>query len=242
MQDNGIYFGGLIMKFLVLSDLHAHNKVLDKLDEQFAKANGVLFGGDFAECFKPETGKAALEKLCSKHESIYAVLGNCDNEDFLEEMEKQDVSVEKSLVFHEGIAICGAGGGTKFTGKTEFERTEEEILSDFDIMKTSIEQIGDKSLWNSLILISHNPPKAQKVDAVNENLHAGSQMFTDYIKENQPLAVICGHIHEGTGIEKIGNTIVINPGSVGENGTYAWLTVKKDDNGNWNADAVLEKI
>ena len=39
------------MKFLVISDLHAHNDVLDKMDAQFKEADGVLFAGDFAECF-----------------------------------------------------------------------------------------------------------------------------------------------------------------------------------------------
>ena len=98
------------MKLLVISDLHAHNDVLDKMDSLFEQADAVIFGSDFAECLKPETGKDALEKLCSKHENIFAVLGNCDNEDFLEELEAQDVSVEKSLGVHEGRAFAGSGG------------------------------------------------------------------------------------------------------------------------------------
>jgi len=218
------------MKFLVISDLHANNAMLDKLDEEFKACDAVLFGGDFAECFKPETGKEALEKLCAKHENIFAVLGNCDNEDFLEELDNQDISVEKSLVFHEGIAFAGAGGGTIFTGKTEFERTEEDILSDFDIVKNSVEQSGDSSLWKSLILISHNPPKDTKCDAVNAELHAGSAQFTDFIKNYQPVAVICGHIHEGKAVDKIGETVVINPGALQE-GNYATMTVEKDGDG-----------
>ena len=224
------------MKFLVISDLHANNSMLDKLNDEFKTCDAVLFGGDFAECFKPETGKGALEALCAKHETIFAVLGNFDNEDFLEEIENQDISVEKSLVFHDGLAFAGSGGGTKFTGKTEFERTEEEILSDFDIVKTSVEQTGDDSLWKSLILISHNPPKDTKCDAVNAELHAGSQMFTDYIKEHQPLAVICGHIHEGIGIDKIGETVVINPGALQE-GHYAVMNVEKNGD-SWKVENV----
>ena len=219
------------MKLLVISDLHAHNDVLDKMDSLFEEAYAVIFGGDFAECFKPETGKGALEKLCSKHESIFAVLGNCDNEDFLEELEAQDISVEKSLVFHDGLAFAGSGGGTYFTGKTEFERTEDECLSDFDIVKNSVEQTGDASLWQSLILISHNPPVGEKLDSFDGEHHVGSQKFTDFIKENKQLAVVCGHIHEGTGIEKFGDTVVINPGSLGEAETYAWLEVEKDGDG-----------
>jgi len=216
------------MKLLVISDLHANNAVLDKMDEVFSSADAVLFAGDYAECFKPETGEGALKALCAKHETIFSVLGNCDNEVFLEDLEEQDVCVEKTLAFHEGLAIAGAGGGTYFTGKTEFERTEEEILADFEIVENSVSESSDDSLWKNLILISHNPPKCQLCDKVNETLHAGSQLFTDYIEKNQPLAVVCGHIHEGIGIEKIGGTTVINPGSLGE-GNYAWMELEKKD-------------
>lgn len=219
------------MKILVISDLHAHNEVLDKMDDLFGQADAVIFGGDFAECFKPETGKSALDALCSKHDTIFAVLGNCDNELFLKDLEEKDISVEKSLVFHEGLAFAGSGGGTKFTGKTEFEREEDEIMSDFDIVLNSIKETGDSSLWKSLILISHNPPVCGLLDSFDGEHHAGSQKFTDFIKENQPLAVVCGHIHEGTGIGKIGNTVVINPGSLGEKGTYVWLEVEKEGDG-----------
>lgn len=227
------------MKLLVISDLHAHNDVLDKMDDIFSAADAVLFAGDFAECFKPETGDEALERLCSKHDTIFAVLGNCDNEVFLGDLEEKDICVEKALVFHEGLAFAGSGGGTKFTGKTEFERTEEECLGDFDILVNSVEQGGDNSLWQNTILISHNPPKGKTVDAVNAALHAGSQMFTDFILEHKPLAVICGHIHEGVGSEKIGDTVVINPGSLGEKGTYYWLEVEKE-NGSWKVTKVEE--
>ena len=229
------------MKFLVLSDLHANNSILDKMDEQFSKADGVIFAGDFAECFKPETGKAALEALCTKHDSIFAVLGNCDEPEFIEELEEQDICIERSLVFHEGLAFAGSGGGTYFTGKTANERQENEILSDFNIVENSVKDTGDASLWKSLILVSHNPPKDTKCDAVNAELHAGSQLFTDFIRENQPLAVICGHIHEGRAIDKIGETVVINPGPLLES-NYAWLEVEKKD-GEWKVtDAKLCKV
>ena len=155
------------------------------------------------------------------------------------DLEDKDICVEKALLFHEGLAFAGSGGGTKFTGKTEFERTEEECLADFDVVVHSAAD-GDGTLWNNTILISHNPPKGKTVDAVNAALHAGSQMFTDFILEHKPLAVICGHIHEGRGVEKIGDTTVINPGSLGEKKTYVWLEVERDSNGNWKVSNVEE--
>ena len=106
----------------------------------------------------------------------------------------------------------------------------------------SVEQSGDNSLWRSLILVSHNPPVGEKIDSFDGEHHAGSQKFTDFIKANKPLAVVCGHIHEGTAIEKIGDTVVINPGSLGEAGTYAWLELEKDGDGWKVSKAELQKL
>ena len=71
------------MKFLAISDLHGNVSVLDKLDSVFKSVDAVLFAGDFCECFKTETGKPALDALIKKHDEIYAVLGNCDEPDFI---------------------------------------------------------------------------------------------------------------------------------------------------------------
>ena len=247
------------MKFLVISDLHAKNDILDKMDAQFKEADAVLFAGDFEDPMeeahlmssstivpvsfhlKPETGADALYNLCLKHDTIFSVLGNCDSPDFVEILEEKDVSVQRSLVFHDGLAFAGSGGATIFTGKTEFEREEDDILSDFDIVLNACNESGDKSLWNKVILISHNPPKNTICDAVNPELHVGSQKFADFILENQPLAVITGHVHEGKGVEKIGNTTVINPGALME-GNYAWLEVKKSGDSWTVVSASLESV
>ena len=38
-------------------------------------------------------------------------------------------------------------------------------------------------------------------------------------------------LRSGVGIEKFGDTVVINPGSLGEAETYAWLEVEKSGDG-----------
>ena len=44
------------MRFLVLSDIHGDIAALEKLDEEFAAADAVLFAGDFARFNEPDTG------------------------------------------------------------------------------------------------------------------------------------------------------------------------------------------
>ncbi len=224
------------MKFLLISDLHGEIKILDKLDEEFKKADAVLFAGDFAKFNHPETGLPALEKLCRKHDTIFSVIGNCDEADFIEELEKRDISVHKSLARFEGLLICGSSGGSEFTHTTPFERSDEELVSDFKLIQ---EQGGTD--WNNLIAIMHNPPKDTDCDKISAGAHVGSPLLRKFIDEYQPLAVLTGHIHESAGICKCGNTTVINPGALCD-GKYAWLEVEKSDGKFFVKDAKLCSI
>ena len=224
------------MKFLVISDLHGNLEVLDKMNEIFKQADGVIFAGDFAKFGSEETGLPALEKLCSKHDTIFSVIGNCDNPSIIEETEKRDISVEKQLVMYEGLAFAGSGGGSKFTGTTPNEKSEEELMEDFKIITEQGEQE-----WSNFIAVSHNPPKNTDCDKISGGIHVGSQLFTQFIEQYKPLAVVTGHIHESAGICKVGSTTVINPGPLLE-GKYAWLEAAKE-NGEWKVvSAELKSI
>ncbi|UKI52926.1 MAG: hypothetical protein L6V86_07275 [Treponema sp.] len=85
-----------------------------------------------------------------------------------------------------GIAIVGSGGGSKFTGKTPNEREEDELVSDFDILN----QDEFNADYSNVILVSHNPPKNTKCDAVTPELHAGSEKFRALIEEKCRLRLL----------------------------------------------------
>lgn len=209
------------MKFLVISDLHGALENLDKLDNQFKEADAVLFAGDFAKFGDTKTGLPSLEKLCKKSENIFAVIGNCDEENFIQELEKRDISVHKTLAGFEGLVIAGSSGGSVFTHTTPYERSDEELVSDFSIITNQGEQE-----WNNLIAIMHNPPKDTDCDKISNGAHVGSPLLRDFIDKYQPLTVITGHIHESAGISKCGKTTVINPGALCD-GKFAWLEIEK---------------
>ena len=80
-----------------------------------------------------------------------------------------------------------------------------------------------KRFGNELdILVCHQPPFGF-LDRINfpgapkhwQGKHAGSKAILDYIHEEQPKYVFCGHIHEGKGMKKIGKTEVFNLGVAG---------------------------
>ena len=218
------------MQGQLLSDIHGNLENLEKLNPMAKEADGIIFAGDFTEFENEKTGLPVLKALCKMNENIFAVRGNCDYPSLEEEFEGSDISCERQLVMHEGLAFAGSHGGSKFTGTTPNERTEEELQSDFNIITNEGAQE-----WDNLIVLMHNPPKNTDCDKIPGDIHVGSELSTKFIEEYKPLAVVTGHIHESAAICKVGNTTVMNPGAVAE-GKYGWLTVSKKD-GKWTVDS-----
>jgi hypothetical protein len=230
------------MRFLVLADIHGDIESLEKLDEEFAQSDAVLFAGDFARFGNPETGLPVLNTLVKKHDTLFSVIGNCDAPSFLEELEKLDVSVQGDIIFRDGLVFAGSGGALRFSGKTLNERSDDELADDLKIiteqsslyLDEAVAEQGSKE-WRNLVLIVHQPPYDTRTDIISSGIHVGSRKIREFIEKTQPLAVITGHIHESASICKIGKSVIINPGSLAEK-KYAVMEVSRKDN-NWEIDS-----
>lgn len=60
-----------------------------------------------------------------------------------------------------------------------------------------------------LIMASHEPPLRAR-DQIHSGGRIGVPEFREVIKEVQPLAWCCGHVHEAGGVSTVGNTKVVN--------------------------------
>ena len=219
------------MKLLIISDIHGSIENLDRLQEEFEASDAVLFAGDFARFGHTETALPVLENLCKKSDTIFSVIGNCDEPGFLSELEKEDISVQNALANWEGLTFTGCGGGTPFSGDTPNEREEDDILSDLNLVTSQGEQ-----KWSNLVVIMHNPPKDTACDCVGGGVHVGSAKLRAFIETYSPLLVVTGHIHESCGIDKINDTTIVNPGAVME-GRYAKAQLECND-GVWSVEKV----
>jgi Icc-related predicted phosphoesterase len=103
------------------------------------------------------------------------------------------------------------------------------------------------SKYDNCIFNFHCPPKDTRLDlapkltqdkrpivGVNGQLevhHVGCKSVRDAIEKYKPVASLHGHIHESRGIDHIGRTVCINPGSVYSTGSLlgAWLTFRGAD-------------
>ncbi len=59
------------------------------------------------------------------------------------------------------------------------------------------------------VLVAHIPPRGT-LDVAPNGEHIGSRKVRDAIEQLHPRVVICGHVHETPGIERTGDTLVVN--------------------------------
>ncbi len=206
------------MKVLILSDGHGVPSRLDELADAAKSYDMVLYGGDFAALVDTATALPFLERLAAFHDRVFAVTGNCDERDFRETVDEYDMCVEGSLSYFSGLMLAGSGGGSKFTGLTPNERSDEELVGDLRLVEESAADSADS--WNNLVVIAHNPPHGTKLDTIANGMHVGSPLIRSFIEARQPLLVVSGHIHESFAIDALGSSTLVNPGSLAE-GRYA---------------------
>jgi uncharacterized protein len=130
-----------------------------------------------------------------------------------------------------------------FSNRTPWNSYREQDEPD---LRASLEKMA-AGLANPgrAILNAHVPPYDTQLDeapVLDENFKvvqvlgqvkmapAGSTAVCDFLTERQPLLGLHGHIHEASGIRRIGRTIAINPGSDYSTGTLngALITLEKD--------------
>ncbi len=118
------------------------------------------------------------------------------------------------------VGFFGLGGSNITPFNTPLEFGEEEIL---EALERGYEEVKGCRVK---ILISHTPPH-NTVDATPAGVRAGSPALREFLEKKDVNLVICGHVHEARGEERIGDTLVVNTGPA-QNG---FVKVVVDENG-----------
>jgi len=59
------------------------------------------------------------------------------------------------------------------------------------------------------VLVTHEPPYGT-LDVVSTGQHIGSRSVQEQITRLRPRLLTCGHVHESPGVERAGDTVVVN--------------------------------
>ena len=183
------------MRVLHVSDIHCSYLRLEKL-LKVEEYDLVVVSGDL-EC------EGAIEVLSHHAPKVIAVPGNMDDRYIAELLEESGISVDGKIVERGGFTFLGVGG---LDHRRSFERAVEALRAH-----------GKPPH----VVVSHLPPKGTRVDKALGVIHAGSAHVRSLVEKWKPKLVLCGHIHEARGTDRIGETLVVNAGPLASNGSYA---------------------
>ncbi len=199
------------MVIITLTDIHAHTGAISAVGKKLRSADLVLLSGDITHFGHKKEMAGLVGLIRTFNPSVFAVTGNCDYPDAEEFLTEERINLNGLTREFQGYAFYGLSGSLPCPGKTPNEYSEEEFevfLREFTIPE------GIPG-----IMVSHQPPYDTLNDQVSPGVHVGSKSIRKFIEERQPLVCFTGHIHEGTGVDHIGNTTVVNPGPAGR-GNY----------------------
>lgn len=204
--------------FIGLPDLHDQAEWLKKIGRPLAKANVVLLVGDMTNGSMNHLLRM-FSILSDFNEQIYAVPGNMDTPQVLAHLAREGMSLHRRFELVDGIALVGVGGALPFDG--DFVFSEEQLAAMLD------EAIEGLPAGTPIVLVSHQPPYDTALDVIRTGQHVGSHAVRAWIEKHQPLVCLCGHIHEAAGVDRLGQTVLINPGPLATTSSYAYLDIRE---------------
>jgi Icc-related predicted phosphoesterase len=207
------------MKIIVFGDIHENIGNIAEIDD-IANASCVIIAGDLTNVGGVERAKKVIDYIKLFNPYVYAQAGNFDRKEVETYLIEKGISLHCNGFIKENIGIFGVGGSNRTPFDTPNEFDENEIAS---FIMQGYRKVKDAPLK---LFVSHAPPYNTSVDIVADGQHVGSLAVREFIKNYQPDVCITGHIHEGKGEDKIGQTVVINPGMF-KNGGYVEVFEEK---------------
>jgi len=192
------------MKILTFVDVHEDMKALGSIIKKSKDVSLLVCAGDLT-VFE-QNMDLMLSMLNKIGKPVLMIHGNHETSTNL----RKSCSLFKNIIYlHKksyeigDYLFLGHGGGGFSMHNPKFEK---------------IAKVFSRKITNEkkVVFISHEPPYKTKLDYIAKG-HTGSKPLRKFIKENNLKLVICGHLHENKNkIDKISNTLIINPGPYGK--------------------------
>ncbi|OHE82671.1 MAG: hypothetical protein A2107_10180 [Verrucomicrobia bacterium GWF2_62_7] len=206
------------MKIVYVVDVHENYAAVARAVNAVGTPDLLIVGGDITTAGTVEEAALAVEGWRPLATRLLAVAGNMDSPAIDARLASLGVALDGRGVVIGDVGLFGVSAGPKSPLHTPYEITEEQIAERVESGFANVKNCRVK------IFCPHAPPKDTTCDRIHSGLHVGSTAVRAFIEREQPDLVLCGHIHESRGEDRIGKTRVVNPGPVSA-GHYAVVEI-----------------
>ncbi|MBL7215908.1 MAG: metallophosphoesterase [Phycisphaerae bacterium] len=207
------------MKLLVLADIHRDLNHLFCIESVISECDGIIIAGDITDFGGDEQARFVISTLTTYGKPLLAVPGNCDLPGVEDVLQKNKINLHGNKIDCGGLQFVGVGGSLPCPGTTPNEACENDFR---DILEKGVSGLSSQ---DNLVLVTHQPAWGGQLDIDGSGRHTGSRAVREFIEQHQPILAISGHMHEAYGTDKLGATVLINPGPFRQ-GRYAVVEIK----------------
>jgi len=205
------------MRIVCVTDLHGRLAALGRILADAGPADALLLGGDITNFGSPVDADRVIELARAKVSTVLAVAGNCDSAAIDRRLVELGVSLHGRGVLLGTVGLYGLSAAPPWK-KGMYQLTEDALAAALWTGHAQVRQAEQQ------VVLAHVPPRDTRLDRTLFWSHPGSTALRTFIDHAQPGLVLCGHIHEGRGMDRLGATIAVNCGH-GARGAYALADV-----------------
>jgi hypothetical protein len=187
------------MRLYAASDLHGKYRYGDIIKDGIrrSRADAVVLAGDILSYRRNADLLRFLDDLPVP---VFLVRGNSDPAS-LERWAAQSRNVRSlhlNPVVLDGVGLVGVSGTLPLPFHSRVGWHEPRMLRRLAPL-----------VHARTIVVAHPPPHGCR-DRVLGRWSAGSRGLSRLVRKTAPAVMVCGHIHEAAGVERLGDTLVVN--------------------------------
>ncbi len=196
------------MRVVCFGDIHMAFHAIDRLGPVLREADWAILTGDLTHFGDPPDAFRVVDAVRQFCPSVLAVTGNLDMPWVIDAFREQGISLHGESRRLGDLGIFGCGGSNLTPMDTPTELEEEDIRS---VLERGYAMIADAP---RRLMICHTPPFDTRLDRLMNGTPVGSPAVRAFIEARRPDVAVVGHIHESRGVDRIGDTLVLNAGAL----------------------------
>jgi uncharacterized protein len=209
-----------VVRLVCFGDIHMAVRAIERLAPALHEADAAILTGDITNFGDAPDAFQVVDAVRAHCSTVWAVTGNLDMAWVIDAFREAGISLhgEGRRVGDLGIFGCGGSNITPMDTPTELD--EDELRA---VLERAHATVADAP---RRLMICHTPPYDTRLDRLMNGKPVGSPAVRAFIEAYRPQVAVVGHIHEGRGIDRLGETVVVNPGALRDGGY-----VRIDDDG-----------
>jgi Icc-related predicted phosphoesterase len=206
--------------------VHMAFRAIERLGPVLAQADWAVLTGDLTHFGDPPEAFEVVNAVRRFCPNVLAVIGNLDMRWVIDAFRDDGISLHGEGRRFGDLGVFGCGGSNITPMDTPTELGEDELWETLSRGHAAVADAPHR------LMICHTPPFDTRLDRLVNGTPVGSPAVRRFIETARPDVAVVGHIHEGRGVERIGDTTVLNAGALRDGG----YVVVEHDGGELRAD------